>query len=56
MAPPRTYQCEALTLNKIPMGEADLLVTRYTKERGKVRALARGARRSNSKRVGHFEP
>ncbi len=56
MAPPRSYHCEALTLNKVPMGEADLLVTLYTRERGKVRAIARGARRSNSKLVGHFEP
>ena len=56
MAPPRSYHCEALTLKKFPMGEADLLVTLYTRERGKVRALARGARRSNSKLVGHFEP
>ena len=56
MAPPRTYHCEAVTLTKFPMGEADLLVTLYTAENGKVRALARGARRSNSKLVGHFEP
>ena len=56
MAPPRSYHCEALTLKKFPMGEADLLVTLYTREKGKVRAIARGARRSNSKLVGHFEP
>ena len=56
MAPPRSYHCEALTLKKVPMGEADLLVTLYTREKGKVRAIARGARRSNSKLVGHFEP
>ncbi len=56
MAPPRSYHCEALTLKKFPMGEADLLVTLYTRENGKVRAIARGARRSNSKLVGHFEP
>ena len=56
MAPPRSYQCEALTLKKFSLGEADLLVTLYTREWGKVRAIARGARRSNSKLVGHFEP
>ena len=56
MAPPRSYHCEALTLKKFPVGEADLLVTLYTREKGKVRAMARGARRSNSKLVGHFEP
>ena len=56
MAPPRSYHCEALTLKKFPMGETDLLVTLYTRERGKVRIMARGARRSSSKLVGHFEP
>ena len=56
MSPPRSYHCEALTLKKVPIGEADLLVTLYTREKGKVRAIARGARRSNSKLVGHFEP
>ena len=56
MAHPRTYDCEALTLKKAPFGEADLLVTLYTKEKGKVRVVAKGARRSNSKLVGHLEP
>ena len=56
MAPPRTYHCEALILKHVPFGEADLLVTFFTRERGKIRAVARGARRSNSKLVGHLEP
>ena len=56
MAPPRSYHCEALILRHAPFGEADLLVTFFTRQRGKVRAVARGARRSNSKLVGHLEP
>ena len=56
MAPPRSYHCEALTLKNTPLGEADLLVTLFTKEQGKLRAVAKGARRSNSKLVGHLEP
>lgn len=56
MAPPRTYHCEALTLKHSPIGEADLLITLFTKERGKLRAVAKGARRSSSKLVGHLEP
>ena len=56
MAPPRSYHSEALILKHAPFGEADLLVTFFTRERGKVRAVARGARRSNSKLVGHLEP
>ncbi len=56
MAPPRTYRCEGLTLRKAAIGEADLVVTVFTAERGKLRAAAKGARRSSSKLVGHLEP
>ena len=56
MAPPRTYRTEALTLRRSTLGEADLLLTLYTKDRGKIRAVAKGARRSTSKLVGHLEP
>ena len=56
MPAPRTYRCEGLTLRKSTMGEADLLITFFTKEQGKVRAVAKGARRATSKLVGHLEP
>ena len=56
MAQPRTYRCEGLTLRKAGIGEADLVVTVFTAEHGKLRAVAKGARRSNSKLVGHLEP
>jgi DNA repair protein RecO (recombination protein O) len=56
MAPPKTYRCEAIILKRIPLGEADLLVTFYSREFGKVRAVAKGARRSTSRLVGHLEP
>ena len=56
MAPPRTYRCEALTLKKSPVGEADSVVTLFTKDRGKLRAVAKGARRTSSKLLGHLEP
>ncbi len=56
MAPPRTYRCEALALRSSPLGETDLIVTFYTREQGKVRAVAKGARKSTSKLVGHLEP
>ncbi len=56
MAPPRTYRCEGLTLRKAAIGEADLVVTVFTAEQGKLRAVAKGARRSTSKLVGHLEP
>ena len=52
----RTYRCEALVLSSLVLGEADLLVTLYTKEVGKLRATARGVRKPTSKMVGHLEP
>ena len=56
MPPPRTYRADALVLKHIPLGEADLLVTLFSREHGKVRAVAKGARRSTAKLVGHLEP
>ena len=56
MAPPRTYRAEALTLKTAPFGEADLLVTLFSREEGKLRAVAKGARRPTGKLVGHLEP
>ena len=56
MAPPKTYRSETVILSYTPLDEADLLVTMYTKDRGKVRAVGKGARRSTSKLVGHLEP
>ena len=49
MAPPRTYRCEAIILGYTPLGEADLLVTMFTRDQGKVRAVGKGARRSTSR-------
>ena len=56
MAPPRVYRCQGLTLRKAAIGEADLVVTVFTAQRGKLRAVAKGARRPTSKLVGHLEP
>ena len=56
MPAPRTYRAEALVLKSAPFGEADLLATLFTREAGKVRAVAKGARRATAKLVGHLEP
>ena len=56
MAPSKTYRCEAITLSYTPLGEADLLVTMFTREQGKIRAVGKGSKRSTSKLVGHLEP
>jgi DNA repair protein RecO (recombination protein O) len=42
-------QLTAIILKKQPLGEADVLVTWYTRERGKVRTLVRAARRPQSR-------
>ena len=37
-------------------GEADRLLTLYTREEGKLRAIAKGARKPLSRKAGHLEP
>ncbi|MCY4366595.1 MAG: DNA repair protein RecO [Chloroflexi bacterium] len=56
MPPPRMYRAEALVLKNMPLSEADLLVTLFSRDAGKLRAVAKGARRSTAKLVGHLEP
>jgi len=43
------YRVEALVLRTREFGEADRLVTLYSRERGKVRAVARGSRRPRNR-------
>jgi DNA repair protein RecO (recombination protein O) len=38
------------------MGEADRLLTLFSKDAGIIRAVAKGARRIHSKKAGHLEP
>ena len=56
VARPRTYKTEAVVLKQSPMGEADRILTFYTQDMGKVRAVAKGVRRPKSKLTGHLEP
>jgi DNA repair protein RecO (recombination protein O) len=52
----RSFRVEAVVLRHSDWGEADRLLTLYTRERGKVRAIAKGARRIRSRKAGHLEP
>jgi DNA repair protein RecO (recombination protein O) len=52
----RTYRTEGIVLRGHDLGEADRIVTILTRERGKVRAVAKGVRKMNSKKAGHLEP
>lgn len=46
----------AIILRRKNWGEADVLVTLLAKEQGKLRVLAKGARKVSSRLVGHIEP
>lgn len=52
----RTLRVEAVVLRHMDVGEADRLLTIYTRERGKLRAVAKGARKVRSRKAGHLEP
>ncbi len=52
----RSFRVEAVVLRHSDFGEADRLLTLYTRERGKVRAIAKGARKIASRKAGHLEP
>lgn len=49
------YNDQALVLRRIFLGEQDILVVLFTKEHGKVRAVAKGARSIKSSRGGHLD-
>jgi DNA repair protein RecO (recombination protein O) len=49
------YRTEAVILRRSDIGEADRLLTLYTPTRGKLRVVAKGARRPTSRKAGHLE-
>jgi len=49
------YTTEGIILKKIDAGEADAFFTIYTKDFGKIRALAQGVKKSTAKLKGHLE-
>ncbi len=53
---PRSFRVEAVVLRHSDWGEADRLLGLYTREQGKVRAIAKGVRRLRSRKAGHLEP
>ena len=55
MSRPRTYKTEGVVLKQTPFGEADRILTFFTQDMGKVRAVAKGVRRTKSKLGGHLE-
>ncbi|MGQ9545847.1 MAG: DNA repair protein RecO [Dehalococcoidia bacterium] len=52
----RNYQTQGIILKQTKLGEFDKIVTIYTPEFGKLRAVAKGACRPQSKLGGNVEP
>lgn len=52
----RSLRVEGVALRHNDMGEADRLLTIYTRELGKLRAIAKGVRKMRSRKAGHLEP
>lgn len=52
----RSISVHAIVLRHADWGEADRLITLYTREQGKLRAVAKGARKITSRKAGHLEP
>lgn len=52
----RRYKVTALILGRRKVGEADHLLTVFTRERGLLKVMAKGVRKIPSRRGGHVEP
>ncbi len=52
----RSFRVDAVVLRHSDYGEADRMLTLYTRQRGKTRAVAKGARKIASRKAGHIEP
>lgn len=50
------YRTEAIVLRLLDYGESDRIVTFYTAGFGKLRGIARGARRSRKRFANALEP
>src|SRR3954465_11078047 len=53
---PGSFKTEAVVLRSIRFGEADRVLPLYTADRGRVGAVAKGARRLKSRLGGRLEP
>lgn len=55
MARERTFRTEAIVLRRSDFGEADRLLTLFSREFGKIQAIAKGARKPQTRKSGHVE-
>jgi DNA repair protein RecO (recombination protein O) len=56
LRPERSLRVEAVVLRHTDYGEADRILTLYTRQLGKTRAIVKGARKITSRKAGHLEP
>ncbi len=52
----RSIRVDAVVIRHSDYGEADRLLTLYTRQMGKMRVIAKGARKIASRKAGHIEP
>ncbi len=52
----RNIRVDSVVLRHNDWGEADRLLVLYTRDQGKLRAVAKGVRRLRSRKAGHLEP
>jgi DNA repair protein RecO (recombination protein O) len=52
----RSFGVEAVVLRHADFGEADRLLTIFTRQLGKTRVIVKGARKVTSRKAGHLEP
>src|SRR5512145_355851 len=52
----RTLRAEVVVLRHTDWGEADRLLVLFSREAGKLRAVAKGVRKLRSRKAGHLEP
>jgi len=52
----RSVRVDAVVLRHSDYGEADRMLTLFTRQRGKMRVIAKGARKIASRKAGHIEP
>jgi DNA repair protein RecO (recombination protein O) len=56
MPVPRRYTTDAIVLSRFDLGEADRVLTLITPGMGKIKAIAKGVRRTTSRIGGSLEP
>jgi len=50
-----SYKTKAIVINRLNLGESDRILTLFSPELGKIKAICRGGRRTKSKFGGHTE-